>query len=129
MDGVAFASLSVPIFHFRERRSRVGAARAARDEAGERLEQLRGELAHQEADAWAALGQSRRQISISEESLRIGRENLEISTYAYNEGQSTLLEVLQAQLSWIQLYTNSIHADFNYRVAVSDYRRVTAQEQ
>jgi hypothetical protein len=36
--------------------------------------------------------------------------------------------VLQAQISWLQLYTNAITARFNYAIAVSEYRRVTAQE-
>ena len=41
---------------------------------------------------------------------------------------ATILDVLQAQLSWIQLYTNAIKAHYNYAVAVSDYRRITAQQ-
>ena len=40
---------------------------------------------------------------------------------------ATILDVLQAQLSWIQLYSNAIRAHYNYAVAVSDYQRITAQ--
>ena len=58
--------------------------------------------------------------------LKIAGENLDISTYSYNEGQATILDVLQAQLSWIQIYTNAITAQFNYAVAVSAYERITA---
>ena len=49
------------------------------------------------------------------------------STYSYGEGLATILDVLQAQLSWIQLYSNAIRAHYNYAVAVSDYQRITAQ--
>jgi outer membrane protein TolC len=38
------------------------------------------------------------------------------------------LDVLQAQISWIQIYTNAITARFNYAVAWSNYNKVTAQE-
>ena len=71
--------------------------------------------------------QSRAQVDATEESLRIAAENLSISTYSYGEGLATILDVLQAQLSWIQLYSNAIRAHYNYAVAVSDYQRITAQ--
>ena len=75
-----------------------------------------------------ALENSRAQVEAMEQSLRIAGENLDISTYSYGEGLATILDVLQAQLSWIQLYTNAIKAHYNYAVAVSDYRRITAQQ-
>ena len=60
--------------------------------------------------------------------LKIAGENLDSSTYSYNEGQATILDVLQAQLSWIQIYTNTITAQFNYAVAVPAYKRITAAD-
>ncbi len=77
---------------------------------------------------WTAIVQSRAQVDASERSLRIAAENLEISTYSYREGLVTILDVLQAQLSWIQLYTNDLTARYNYALAISDYRRITAAE-
>jgi outer membrane protein TolC len=59
--------------------------------------------------------------------LEIAGENLQVSTYSYNEGRATLLEVLQAQISWMQIYTNAITARFNYAVAVSAYMRLAAE--
>ena len=64
---------------------------------------------------------------VAGKSLRIAGENLEISTYSYVEGLATILDVLQAQLSWIQLYTNSIQARYSYADAVSAYLRITAR--
>ena len=58
--------------------------------------------------------------------LAIAQENLAISTYSYNEGQATVLDVLQAQISWLQIYTNAITARFNYAVAVSAYHFITS---
>ena len=60
--------------------------------------------------------------------VEIASENLSISTYSYQEGQATVLDVLQAQLSWIQIYTNAISARYNYAVAWSAYRRITGAE-
>jgi outer membrane protein TolC len=60
--------------------------------------------------------------------LDIAGENLTISTYSYSEGRATVLDVLQAQISWIQIYTNAITARFDYAVAVSAYMRTTAAD-
>lgn len=127
IDGSAFVRLSVPIFHWGERRHTVAAARAAREQTVWTAEQHRDDILREEMNGWTALVQSRAQVDASEESLRIAGENLAISTYSYGEGLATILDVMQAQLSWIQLYTNAIRAHFNYAAAVSDYRRITVQ--
>lgn len=119
--------LSVPIFHWGERRRVTAAARAVRMQQEWAAAQCRDDIVREEMDGWTALVQSRAQVDASEESLRIAGENLSISTYSYGEGLATILDVMQAQLSWIQLYTNAIRAHFNYAAALSDYRRITVQ--
>ena len=128
LDGSVFVQLSVPIFHAGERRRATGAARAVQRQQEWSAAQSCDDIVREEMNGWTALVQSRAQVDATEESLRIAGENLSISTYSYNEGLATILDVLQAQLSWIQLYTNAIRAHFNYAVAVSDYRRITVQE-
>ena len=127
VDGAAFVKLSVPIFHWGERRRAVGAARAVQLQQEWNAALVHDDIVREEMNGWTALVQSRAQVDASEESLRIAGENLSISTYSYGEGLATILDVLQAQLSWIQLYSNAIRAHYNYAVAVSDYQRITAQ--
>lgn len=127
VDGSAFVKLSVPIFHWGERRRAVGAAQAVQLQNEWSAALLHDNIVLQEVNAWTAIVQTRAQVDASEESLRIAGENLAISTYSYGEGLTTILDVLQAQLSWIQLYTNAIRAHYNYAVAISDYERITAQ--
>ena len=127
VDGSVFVKLSVPIFHWGERRRAVGVARAQQAQQEWTAAQRHDEIVREEMNGWTALVQSHAQVAASEESLRIAGENLAISTYSYGEGRATILDVLQAQLSWIQIYTNAIRAHFNYAVAVSDYLRITAQ--
>ncbi len=127
VDGSAFVKLSVPIFHWGERRRAVGAARAVQLQQEWNAALVHDDIVREEMNGWTALVQSRAQVDASEESLRIAGENLSISTYSYGEGLATILDVLQAQLSWIQLYSNAIRAHYNYAVAVSDYQRITAQ--
>ena len=128
VDGSAFVKLSLPIFHWGERRRATGAARAVQQQSEWNAAQLYDDIVRDEMNGWTALENSRAQVEATEQSLRIAGENLDISTYSYGEGLATILDVLQAQLSWIQLYTNAIKARYNYAVAVSDYRRITAQQ-
>lgn len=127
VDGSAFVKLTLPIFHWGERRRATGAARAVQMQSEWNAAALHDNIVREEMNGWAALINSRAQVDATQESLRIAGENLEISTYSYGEGLATILDVLQAQLSWIQLYTNAIRAHYNYAVAVSDYVRITVQ--
>lgn len=128
IDGAVFARISVPVFHFRERRHAVSAARAEALRSEWTQAQLHDDILQQERNGWTALNESRAQVDAVRESLRIAGENLDLSTYSYGEGLTTILDVLQARLSWIQLYTNAITARFNYAVARSSYERITAGE-
>ena len=128
LDGALVVGVSVPIFHFGKRRHAVAAARADLRREINLLDDLRDEVAYQEADGWSALESSFRQMQSSLKNLEIASENLSISTYSYNEGQATVLDVLQAQISWIQIYTNAITARLNYAIAWSAYNKITAKE-
>ncbi|MDE5621763.1 MAG: TolC family protein, partial [Alistipes sp.] len=127
LDGAVYVQLSVPIFHWGERRRAVGAARAVQLQSEWSAAAVHDDVVREEMNGWTALVETQAQVVSTERSLRIAGENLDISTYSYGEGLATILDVLQAQLSWIQLYTNSIQARFGFALAVSDYARITAQ--
>lgn len=127
INGSLFAQVSVPIFHWGERHRTVAAARERARQSGFAQSQLYDDIMREEMNGWITLVDSNAQVSTSMRSMLIARENLEISTYSYSEGVTTILDVLQAQISWLQLYTNTITAQYNYAVAVSDYERITAR--
>ena len=128
LDGAFVIGLNVPIFHWGERRQAVNSAQSTVRIAVNDLTQLRRDVAQEEADGWSALTNSYSQMQSSLQNLKIASDNLTISTFSYNEGQATILDVLQAQISWLQIYTNAITARYNYAVAVSEYMRLAAIE-
>ena len=128
LDGGLVVGVKVPIFHWRERRSAVASSQRDVERSEVRLEQLYEQISREEADGWSALVSSFSQMQSSLKNVDIASENLAISNFSYQEGQATVLDVLQAQLSWIQIYTNAITARYNYAVAWSAYRRITAAE-
>ena len=128
LDGAFVVGVNVPIFQFGKRRHAVASARADLRREINILDELHDVVSYEEADGWSALESSFSQMQSSLHNLEIAGENLSISTYSYNEGQATVLDVLQAQISWIQIYTNAITARFNYAVAWSNYNKITARE-
>ena len=126
LDGGAFVGLSVPIYRFGERRHAVQRARSNYEGSLWLSSDVRDNIIRNESNGWANLQNSYSRVVTTRRNLDIAQENLEISTYSYNEGMATILDVLQAQLSWLQIYTNAITAQYDYAVAVATYRYITA---
>ena len=127
LDGGFMLSFSSPIYHFGERRHAVAAARS------DYLREVNATLAVvdritlEESDTWTNLCATRDRVATAQRNLSIAEENLSISTYSYHEGLASILDVLQAQLSWLQIYTNTLSAQYDYAVAVSAYDYVTCR--
>ena len=128
IDGSVSLSIDVPIFHWGARRRSEGVARQQLAVREQEHAQLRDRIIRDETDAWSSIENSLSQSLASRRNLDIARENLELSTYSYNEGQLTILDVLSAQLSWLQVYENALEAALNLHLSVAEYRRVTSSE-
>lgn len=128
IDGTVSLSIDVPIFHWGARRRSEGVARQQLAMREQEHAQLRDQIIRAETDAWSSIENSLSQSLASRRNLDIARENLELSTYSYNEGQLTILDVLSAQLSWLQVYENALEAALNLHLSVAEYRRVTSSE-
>ena len=121
----AVLSFSSTIFHFGQRHDAVQSARAAQLSLEVEIEAVKDAIRLDEEVAWTALVRSYERLGALARSLNIASENLAISTYAYNEGESSILDVMQAQISWLQTYENYLAAHYDYRVARAKYRYVT----
>jgi len=71
--------------------------------------------------------ESLEQINISGQSLEIANQSLELNIFSYENGRATILVLLQAQVSWIQAYTNNIRAHLNSKIAWANYQIATGQ--
>lgn len=125
LSGGALFNFSTPIFHFGERRQAVNAAKSAQLSTELEIDNVADNLRLAEQDSWTNIERTYQRVMAARQSLTIAEENLEISTYAYNEGQTTILDVLQAQISWLQTYRNMLTAHYDYHIAVAEYRYIT----
>lgn len=127
VNGGVLLSLNVPIFHFMERRDAVRSAESSYDDWVAQLADVVDNITLNESCGWTNLEYSHRRMEAVQRNLDIARENLEISTYSYREGVATILDVLQAQISWLQIYENAIAAEYDYAVAIASYRYIVAR--
>lgn len=126
VSGGAIVSLSAPIFHFGERHEAMRSAKARYLQQTTLAEQIVDDIELIEGDAWANIYNAHHRVEITRESLAISEENLQMSIYSYGEGMATILDVLQAQLSWLQISENAIAAYYDYAMAIASYEYVTA---
>lgn len=127
LDGGLIFSFSTPLYHFGERKHVVSAARSGYLRKVNAVGEVVDRITLDESDTWTNLCATRDRVLSIEENLSIASENLAISTYSYREGLATVLDVLQAQLSWLQIYSNAIAARYDYAIAIAAYRYVVCK--
>lgn len=125
LGGGAMIGISSTLFHFGERRNAVNSAKSKQLVLELEIEAVSDEIELAEEDSWTELTRTHERVVSQTKSLDIASENLEISTYAYNEGESSILDVMQAQISWLQTYKNYLAAHYDYAVACAKYRYIT----
>ena len=77
--------------------------------------------------ATTKLTETEQQVKTAKENMALAEENLDLVTFSYNEGKSSMADVLSAQLSWTQAHTNLINAYLAEKMAVAEYRKVISE--
>ena len=125
---VFFAKMSMPLIHWGKRTKTLASQRALLNEAtlaqSDRYDQVNLEL----ATSLTAVQESRKQIDYATENCRLAQDNLDTISFGYADGRLTILDVLAAQLTWLQANTNLIQSHHNYRMALANYRHATGSD-
>ena len=120
---IAFAKVNIPVFYWGERRHNVRLSETQEEtrelERSKLLDQIRLDL----SNAWISLTEALKKINIVDSSLEIARHNLILNTFSYNEGKLPVIDVLSAQVTWLQAFTNVVSANYQYKVALAEYER------
>lgn len=125
INGVAFAQLKVPIFHWNEKGHKTAVNKSNIRSSQYELEATVDQISQEISSSWSNLETSYNQLVTAKNSLDISEKSLALNTYSYNEGLLTILDVLSAQLSWIGSYNNLINTNYSCRVFLSDYKKAT----
>lgn len=132
-SGLAALSLNVPLVYWGARRQTNAQSKSAILISELEMDRIEDQISSELSAAWTNITQTREQIRLSGENLLLAEENLDLITYSYNEGKNPIVDVLSAQLTWINAYTSRISAYLGHKIAMSDYNKaigsVVAREE
>ena len=120
----AYAQLSIPVFHWGKKRKDVGISRTQEEARELERSQMQDQVSKELSGAWVNVTETSKKLHIIYSTLDIVQENLELNTFSYNEGRLPILDVLSAQVSWLQAYTNVVAVNYQYKVALAEYVKV-----
>lgn len=119
----AFAQVSIPVFHWGEMRQNVRVSRSQEEIKELERSQLKDQVSKELNNAWVNVTEAAKKLDIVYSSLDIAKDNLILNTFSYNEGKLPILDVLSAQVSWLQAYTNVVSVNYRYKVALAEYAK------
>ena len=118
-----FASLKIPLFRWGARFKEVNSQKAILRSKEYVLDYTRAQISQEVANSWTSLTENTKQIDVAEEACKIAEENLDLNTFSYKEGKLPILDVLSAQLSWIQSYSSLIQTWYQQKASLAQYNK------
>jgi outer membrane protein TolC len=115
------ASLQIPLFRWGARLKEIRFQKAILRSRSYALDITRDQITLEVSQAWTSLKENTKQIHIAEEACRIAEENLELNTFSYKEGKLPIIDVLSAQIAWIQSFSSLIEAWHQQKVSFAQY--------
>lgn len=119
----AYAQINIPVFHWGEMRQNVRLSRTQEWTKELERSQLKDQVSKELNNAWVNVIEISKKLEIVYSSLDIAKDNLMLNTFSYNEGKLPIIDVLSAQVSWLQAYTNVVSVNYQYKVALAEYAK------
>ena len=119
----AYAQINIPVFHWGEMRQNVRLSRTQEWTKELERSQLKDQVSKELNNDWVNVIEISKKLEIVYSSLDIAKDNLTLNTFSYNEGKLPIIDVLSAQVSWLQAYTNVVSVNYQYKVALAEYAK------
>ena len=116
-------SLKVPLWRWGARCKQYAVQKALYNQAQFAMQDKQDQISKELAAAWTKLEESKKRIDIAAKNCKLADENLELNTFSYSEGRLSILDVLSAQLTWIQAYTNLVQSHYQEKIAHANYKK------
>lgn len=110
------ATVSVPVFHWKERKYKVATAKSRSRQKELELERTRDLISLEAQQAFFNLQEANQQIELAEVSLKQANENVDLTQNSFFEGLANTTELLDAQAFWQNAYSELIDAKINYKL-------------
>jgi outer membrane protein TolC len=121
------ANLSMPLFYWGRRAYDVGAKQERTQIAKLQLDDSKQNVILEVQSAYYELERTQEQLDFAISSLDNAKKNVDVYLDRYNEGLSSVLEVLDAQLYWQKTYYNYILSKYQLNLAFTAYQRALGE--
>lgn len=117
-------TLSVPIYNFGETKRKVSLAKADLLSTSYNLDNIRLQVKTDVLNAYTDFDNQQQLLQIEKVNCKLTKENLEISLKRLQLGQTTSLEVHQAQESYMESLTRLINFEYNLKISETKIKQL-----
>lgn len=123
----AFARLNIPLVHWGKKKKEIFANDIQTEVAALSLERAKDFVSLQVNESSYWLSEAVVRVNLTGSSLANADENLVVVTDRYDEGLTSILAILDAQVTWQRAYMDFIEAKLNYLVSYSGFQRALGE--
>ena len=127
MGSSAIASLNIPVWNWGATQSRIKQAEFQRDQTKRELSLAQRKLLADLKSLYAEAQTAADELSSLQRSAELGTESLRLITLRYKNGESTVLEVVDAQTTATLANTAYEDGAVRYRVALANLQTLTGE--
>jgi|WetSurMetagenome_2_1015567.scaffolds.fasta_scaffold34022_2 outer membrane protein len=120
------ATVSIPIYQTGTIHRQVATAKLLLNSAGYNFESIKLRVSTQVHNALTQFENQRQLLNIEKENEALAKENIDIAIERLRLGQSTSLEVRQAQESYVNSHTRRINFEYNLKIAETRLKQLVA---
>lgn len=110
------AKLSVPVFHWQERKHKVASARYRSKQKELEMARTRDLVSLQVQQSYFTLQEAFQQIELAKIAMEQANENVALTKNSYYEGLANTTELLDAQAFWQRAHSELIDSKINYKL-------------
>lgn len=120
-------SISIPVFQSGNKMRQISIAKTQLQSAQDALENLKLQVNTQLLNALSDFEHQQSMLRIEKDNEQLARENLDICLARLRQGQTTSLEVHQAQDYFVQSQTRRINFEYNLKIAETRLKQLVAE--
>jgi outer membrane protein TolC len=117
------ASLSVPIFHWQERKHKVAADKFRSKQTELELDRTKDLIKLEVQQSYFNLQEALQQIELAKVSMNQANENVELTQNSFYEGLANTTELLDAQAFWQNAHSELIDSKINYKLKEVSFQK------
>lgn len=118
-------TLTIPVFNGFSTEARVKGEKTALKGIEKDLEALKDQIGTEVWNAFLAVKESSERMTATSKGLESARENLSLSEGEYKEGTGSIIQLTDAQTTFVAAEQNHIQAVADYKVSLAELRRKT----